>query len=144
MPSKGISEILEMVSKETKPDAKVDILRKHNSPVLRDILRLAYDKEKVWLLPEGNPPIKFNDLPGQQGNLYSEWRRMYLFFDGGNPNLTDLKREYIFIQILESLDPKDAELLCSVKDKKMPYKTVTKALIEKAWPGFFPELAKKK
>jgi len=137
MPRLGISEVLEQVSEAKKPEEKIELLRKHNSTVLRDVLRLAYDKDKVWLLPEGNPPFTRNELPGQQGNLFAEWRRMYLFFEGGNPNLTAVKREYLFIQMLESIDPRDADLICSIKDKKMPYKTVTKKLIEMAYPGFF-------
>ena len=137
MPRLGISEILEKVQEAKTADEKVLILRQNNSPVLRDILRLAYDKEKVWLLPEGTPPYEINTLTNQQGVLLGEWRKMYLFFEGGNPNLTPIKREYLFIQMLGSIDPKDAALICQIKDKKMPYKSITKNLIEKAYPGFF-------
>jgi hypothetical protein len=63
---------------------------------------------------------------------------MYLFVEGGNPNLSQLKREQIFIELLESVDPQDAELLVSVKDKKLPYKNINRNLIEKTYPGLIP------
>jgi hypothetical protein len=135
MPRLGISEILEKVSNESNPDHKVRILLENDSPVLRHILRLAFTPGVEWLLPEGTPPFQVNNLPGQQGNLYAEWRRFYLFFPGGNDNLKQMKRETIFVQILETLDPRDAVLICSIKDGKMPYKTVTANLVEKTWPG---------
>ena len=143
MPRLGISEILELVQEAKTSEEKVLILRQNNSPVLRDILRLAYDKDIVWLLPEGTPPFEENTTPKQQGVLLGEWRKMYLFFPGGNDNLKPTKREYLFIQMLSSIDPKDANLICSIKDKKMPYKSITKKLIEQAFPGFFGSTATK-
>jgi hypothetical protein len=131
----GISEILKKVEAEKDVDKKVEILRQNNSPVLQGILRMPFHKDLRWLLPEGKPPFKPTDEIGTQGRLFSEWRRLYLFFPGTPLNQT--KREMIFIQILETLDPNDADLLCAVKDKKMPYKSVTKSLIEKAFPGIF-------
>jgi len=143
----GISEILTKADNAKTTDEKVEILRKHHSTVLIDVLRMPYDKKLKWLLPEGMPPIKKNEFVGQEGNLYAEWRRMYLFFEGGpksGPPMTQTKRESLFVQVLESLDTKDAELLCSIKDKKMPYKGITKAVVEKAFPGIYDFLKEEK
>jgi hypothetical protein len=138
----GISEILKAVSDTEDYDKKIGILRKNDSPVFRHILRLAFTPGVKWLLPEGKPKIKYNDLPGQQGNLFAEWRRFYLFFPGGNDNLPDKQREAIFSHVLESLDPKDADLICYIKDGIMPYESVTAALIHDAFPGLLPEETK--
>lgn len=138
MPKLGISEIFEKISAETKMDVRVKILRDNDSPVLRHILRLAFTPGVQWLLPKGKPPFVANEVPGQQGNLFAEWRRFYLFFPGGNDNLNQIKRETIFIQILESLDPRDADLICAIKDGEMPYKGVTDILVENTWPGLIP------
>lgn len=135
----GIAEILEKVQNEPKPATKVKILQQNDTAVFRHVLRLAFTKGVQWLLPPGKPPFKVNDLPGQQGNLFAEWRRFYLFFPGGNDGLKQTKREMIFIQILESLDPRDADLICAIKDGEMPYKTVTKLLVTKAFPDLFEE-----
>ena len=132
----GIAEILARVSTEPKTDRKIEILRENESPVLLHILALAFTKGVEWLLPDGDVPFTPSDIPGQQGILYTEWRRFYLFFPGST--IAQNKREDLFIQILENLDPDDARLIVAIKDGKMPYKTVTKNLVTKAFPNLFP------
>ena len=138
----GISEILALVSEKEEFNDRVKILRDNDSAVLRHIFKLAFTPGVKWLLPEGRPPIRLNDLPGQQGNLFAEWRRFYLFFPGGNDNVKQSKRESVFIQVLESLDPKDANLICDIKDGIMPYMHVDAELINTAFPGLLPEQVK--
>jgi hypothetical protein len=71
--------------------------------------------------------------------LYAEVRKLYLFVKGGNDNLKPLRRETLFIQLLESLAPADADLLCAIKDKKMPYKGIDAKIIREAFPGLLPD-----
>lgn len=135
----GISEILEKVSKIKKKEERIEELRKHaDNTALVQLLQWTYHPQAVWLLPEGVPPYKKNQYLDQEGNLYSELRRMYLFLEGGNPDLTSTKREMLFIGLLETLAPADAELLCHIKDKKLPYKTITREIVAEAFPGILP------
>jgi hypothetical protein len=60
---------------------------------------------------------------------------MYLFIEGGNDNLKPVRREYLFVQLLENVNKEDARLLISVKDKTIPYKGITKKLVEELYPG---------
>jgi len=69
--------------------------------------------------------------------MYTEARRLYLFIEGGNPNLTQLKRESMFIDLLQSISPDDAKLLVAAKDKKLPYEGLTSATVLKAFPGLY-------
>lgn len=138
----GLSEILSKADKEKTQDGKIDVLRKNDSPSLRRVIQLTFAPEAKWLLPKGAPPYKPLDLPDANGRLYSEIRRLYLFLEGGNPNLKDWRREFLFVQLLESIDSDDANLLVHMKDGKLPYKTITRKLIEKAFPGFLPEVKK--
>jgi hypothetical protein len=132
----GVSEILEKVSKLKKKEERIEELRKHgDNRAMLQILQYALDPRIKWLLPEGTPPYKKNEYLDQESNLYSEVRRLYLFVEGGNPNLTPLKREMLFIGLLEMLAPADAALLCAAKDKKLPYKTITKEIVNEAFPG---------
>jgi hypothetical protein len=55
--------------------------------------------------------------------------------EGGNPNLKPIKREQIFIQMLEAVSADDAQLLIAMKDKKSPYKNITKDIVNEAFPG---------
>ena len=131
----GIAEILEQASKLTKKDEKIDFLRKNYSTALATVLKYALDPNIVWALPDGDPPYKKNPYTDQETMLYSEARRLYLFIEGGNPNLTNMKREMLFIGLLESIAQKDAELILAAKNKKIPYKGITANLIEEAFPG---------
>lgn len=134
-----ISEILEQASQQKTKKEKIDFLRKHDNPSLRIILKNALDPQVKWLLPEGAPPYKKSELHEAHGMLYSNIRKMYLFIDGQSPpGLTTIRREALFIDLLESVDPKDAELLLSVKDKKIPYKGITENLVKEAFEGLLP------
>jgi len=138
----GIAEILEKISKTEKKEEKLELLRKHDSSAIRTVLKYALDPEIKWALPEGTPPYKECQYLDQENMLYSEARRLYLFVEGGNPNLNKFKREALFIGLLESLAPADAKLLCSAKDKKLPYKGINIKLVNEAYPGLINEQVK--
>lgn len=131
----GYSEILKLVSEQKTEAEKIELLRKHGSEGLCQLINLAFDKDAPWDLPEGDPPYKPNPYPDQQNRLQAEQRRMYLFMKDGNPNLTKFRRETLFVEFLESIDPEDAKLILAIKSNKLPYKGLPKSLFEKAWPG---------
>lgn len=132
---KSVAEILEEATKISKKEDKIEFLRNNANPTLLKVLQWAYDPRIKWLLPEGKAPYNPTKYLDQEGNLYSEARRLYLFVEGGNPNLSSLRRETLFIQLLETLSPSEAALIESVKDKKIPYKGMTQKFVEEVFPG---------
>jgi hypothetical protein len=135
----GVAEFLEKVSKLKKKEEKIAALRYNNSDVIRTILQGAFDPRVKWMLPEGTPPYKSSELPDQENVLIRECRRLIHFVEGGNPALKQMRREALFIELLESVAPKDAVLLCNIKDKKLPYKGITAEIVNEAFPGLLPE-----
>lgn len=135
----SISEILEKASKLSKTQDKIDFLRQHWSQPLGMVIKYALDPNVKFNLPEGAPPYKPNDIVGQETRLYSEARKLYLFLEGSNKNLNKIRREALFIEMLENVDPKDAELLIAMKDKKLPYKNLNVKLFKEAYPGLIEE-----
>jgi len=134
----SISEILSQANAARKIEDRIGILRSYTPQAhLKYLLRLTFDPGAVWLLPEGKIDYKPTDIPGKESNLLSETKRLYLFIEGEKPELQQQKREMLFIQMLEGLDPKDAELLCSCKDKKLPYKNIDSKLVLETWPGLY-------
>lgn len=131
----GIHEILEMAEAAPTTEDKIMILHNHDSVVLRQILQYAYDVRAEWLLPPGPVPYRPAPYMDLEGALYSAARRLYLFLKGGNDGLRPMKREMLFVGLLEEIHPRDAELLISVKDKKLPYKSLTPELVNEAFPG---------
>lgn len=136
MPLPPISKILKDAEAIPERKKRIAFLKTHNpNGVLKQILKNIYDPSIKFDLPEGAPPYKVNEDWDNATLMYQESRRFYLFREGGNPNLHPLKREMIFIEILEALPPEEAELLIAMKDKKMPYKGITKAIVKEAFPG---------
>ncbi len=136
----GIFQVLEQTSQLKGTEEKINFLRIHGSPALQQILKYAFDPSIVWDLPEGAPPYTPCIYPAQEMRLFAEARRLYLFVKGGNPNLTKIKREALYIELLESIHPEDAKLLIDIKDKKVPYKGITAKLVKEAFPGLIEEL----
>ena len=98
-----ISVIIETAAAFKKIEERAEFLRKHDSTALQTVLKYGLDPKIKWALPEGAPPYKECQALDIEGMLYSEARRLYLFVEGGNQNLTKLKREMLFINMLESL-----------------------------------------
>ena len=136
---RSISEILAEADSKGKKDAKIQVLRDNYTPALGNILVYAYSPDIKWLLPEGDPPYSSTRYIDQEGNLFSEIRRLYLFVEGGNPGLKQNRREALFVAMLETVDASDAKLLCAMKDRKLPYKSLTSKLILEAFPGLYPD-----
>ena len=132
-----ISEVLRKVSNAKTKKEKIEILHKHNSQALRSILIWNFDESVVSMLPEGDVPYTPNDAPvgTDHTRLEQEYKGLYRFVKGGADKLPSLKRESLFVQLLEGLSAEEAELICLVKDKKLSskYKRITKAVIQEAF-----------
>jgi hypothetical protein len=102
----------------------------------------TYDPTVEFLIPDTPPPWKKNDYIGVEGMLYSEARRLKIFIKGGGyDNLNKVKREQLFISLLEDVDNADAELLCKMITKK-PFKGIPKSVAIAAFPEDYPQVEK--
>ena len=131
----GIAEFFDNLSKIKKKEDRVNVLRQNDHFAIKTILQGAFDPRIKWLLPPGDPPYKVNDLVDQENVLIKDCRKLVYFVEGGHPNLKQAKREAMFIELLETVTPADAKLLCAIKDKKFPYKNVTADIVKEAFPG---------
>lgn len=128
----ALSDIIAAAGKEENLEVKVAILRKYDCPALREILRYTFDPRIQWILPPGSPPFKHTEEVGAEGRLYAEIRKLYLFVQGGNSNLSPIRREQLFITMLETVYPGDADLLLKMKDKNLP--GLTTEIVNTAYP----------
>ena len=136
----GIAEILKKVN-DAPASKRIEILQKygHNNMALYTILKYTFDKRVVFLLPPGSPPYTENPYVDQHSNLYNEVRRFYLFVEGPQTNLTPVKREMLFIKLLENVDKEDAKIVIKMKDHQKPYPNITEKLINQAFPGMLEQ-----
>ena len=133
--TKSISEILKEAASRKKITDRAEVLQANDSPVLQGVLKLAFQKEIKWALPEGTVDYNETKSVDNQQVLFSEFGKFYMFLEGGMPELRQLKRETIFIQMLEALDPEDAKLILAIKDHVMPYEGITDRVVDLAFPG---------
>ena len=132
-------EVLQKVSNAKTKKEKVDLFKKHNSPALRQLMIINFDESILSELPEGDVPYTPNDAPvgTDHTRLEQEYRGLYRFFKGGDSRIKSLKRETMFVQLLEGLSAEEAELLVLVNDGRLneKYKRITKAVVSEAFPS---------
>ena len=130
-------EVLQKISNAKTKAQKVKLLEEYNTPALRAILIANFDESVISMLPDGEVPYKKNDAPEETEHtkLDHEYRKLYLFFKGG-ANISQTRRETLFIQLLEGLHQGEAEVLCLVKDKKIGKRwKITRQCVEQAFPS---------
>ena len=131
----SVDEILMGIDQLKTNEERVATLKKYKHDAIEAILRGAFDPDIKWALPAGPVPYRASGAIDQQGMLYSEYKRFYIFIEGSCPNLRQARRELLFVQFLESLHPADAALMSHVKDKHLPYPNITPELVDEAFPG---------
>lgn len=134
---KSIAWILEFTSKLPNQAEQIKCLQANDNNAIRTVLRFCFDPNIKWLLPAGDAPYQQCEFPNVENMLYAEARRLYLFVEGGNNNLHPLKRESMFIDLLQSITPEDARMLVSIKDKQLPFEGLSAETVLKAYPGLF-------
>lgn len=132
----NVHEILEQVSKAKSRTDKINILKSNqNNWAMKDILRGTFDDLVTWNLPNGKPPYEPADERSTPSNLMKHNKKFAYFIPNGpGSKMASVKREKIFLDMLETVHPKDAELLVGMINKKMPVKGVTKKLVQEAFP----------
>ena len=158
-----VFEVLEVVSSQRSAAKKVEVLKKYEHNSIKAVLIWNFDESVISMVPEGEVPYGdpneqsaydgslsrniANEVKGGQSatgqdldgrnktSLRKEWNILYNFVKGGNDSLTKTRREMMFINLLRGLHPKEAELLCLVKDKALTTKyKLTKANVSEAYP----------
>ena len=137
-PNPFLNEILDYVETQKTKAKKVQALQEYRDDSLTAILIWNFDDRVQSAIPEGQVPYKENEVPvgTDHTSLRREWKQLYHFIKGGNDSLSSLRRESMFIQLLEGLHPKEAEIICLVKDKELEsvYPKVTLDVVKEAFP----------
>tara|TARA_Y100001970_G_scaffold261715_1_gene345133 strand:- start:2582 stop:3100 length:519 start_codon:yes stop_codon:yes gene_type:complete len=158
-----IHEVLELASKQRSKAKKVEALQAYEHDSIKAVLIWNFNQTVISLLPEGPVPYgdgedqqllngslsenlareaaggetaTRQDLQGQgRTSLRREWTKLYHFVKGGNDKLPGMRRESMFITLLQQLHPSEAEILVLVKDKLLTDKyNITKEIVAEAYP----------
>ena len=137
-PNPFIHEILDYVDSQRTKAKKVQALQEYRDDSLTAILIWNFDDRVTSAVPEGQVPYKENEVPvgTDHTSLRKEYKNLYHFVKGGNDSLSAIRRETMFIQMLEGLHPQEADILTLVKDGGLErqYPKLTKGVIDTAFP----------
>tara|TARA_B100000575_G_scaffold61245_1_gene46636 strand:+ start:267 stop:761 length:495 start_codon:yes stop_codon:yes gene_type:complete len=142
-----VHEIFTKINNAKDKPQKIAVLKQFDNQAMRQLLKAAFDPKIKFDLPEGNPPYIKNEAPAgtEHTSLASEARKLYHFVVGGNNQITKLKKETMFIQMLEGLHGDDAEVLMAIKNKTLnnAYKGLTANLVKETfnWNDDFVRIA---
>ena len=158
-------EVLDAASKQRAKAKKVEVLQRYSDPSLKALFIWNFDDTVISVLPAGEVPYssvgeqnvssgtlsgKIDDAIYKMGEMGSnslgsqdqghstirrEFKNFYNFIKGGNDTLSSLRRETMFINILEGLHPLEAEIVCLVKEKNLESKyKISKEVVSTAYP----------
>ena len=136
-PNPFLHEILELASKQRAKAKKIEILQQYENDALKTIFIWNFDETVISVLPVGEVPFNKNEVPvgTDHTSLRREYKHLYNFVKGGNDGLSGLRRETMFIQMLEGLHPEEAEVVCLCKDKRLAEKyKITYDIVKQAYP----------
>ncbi len=136
-PNPFMNEILDLVSEQKTTAKQIDILKEYENDALKALFVWNFDDSVISLLPVGDVPYKPNDSPlgTDHSSLRREWKNFYVFVKGGNDSLSTIRRETIFIQMLEGLHVDEAKILILAKDKNLSDKyKIEKDVVVEAFP----------
>ena len=136
---RNIYEIFDEFELAKTKQERIDVLRKNYSPTLDEVIRLAFHPEFEWLVKEMPEEYKVPDtLPGiSHAKLSTELRRLYLF-QKGNPTaerLTKQKQKELLLQLLESIEPREAEVVIGIFNKDLGVRGLTLKFVQEVFPN---------
>jgi hypothetical protein len=130
-------EVLTKVNNAKDKPKKVEVLKQHDTPGLRRIIKGSFDPNIKWDIPEGTPPYIANEAPEgtEHSLLENESRKLWHFVEGADNTLSKTRKETMFIQILEALHKSEAEVVILMKDKELHrhYKGLSAAVVKEAF-----------
>ena len=130
-------EILTKVNNAKDKPKKIAVLKEHDTPGLRRIIKGSFDPNITWDLPEGAPPFIANEAPEgtEHSLLENESKKFWHFVTGADAATSKTRKETMFVQILEALHKSEADVAIKMKDKELHkhFKGLSTAVVKEAF-----------
>lgn len=140
---KNIFEVLDEFEMANSKKEKLAVIEKNLSKTLVQVFELTYHPNYEWLITEmpDNYIIPTNTAPGiSTAQLSTEIRKLYMFRKG-DPTAERLgpkKRNELLLQLLESLEPREAEVIIGIFKKDLGVNGLNYKFIKEAFPNLLP------
>ena len=140
---KNLYEVFDEFELATNKKDRMLVLEKNLSQILVNVLQLTYHPDFKWKvkeLPE-NYKMPTDMLPGiTYDSLNAQLKRLYMFREGDNTaeKLSKRRSEELLLQILESLEPREAEVILGIFQKDLGVKGLDYKFVKEAFPNLLP------
>ena len=139
---KNMYEVFDEFELANSQQEKLLVIQNNLSKTLVETLRLTYHPGFQWLVHEMPHNYKIPDIPPGLSfcQLGTELRKLYLF-QKGNPtaeNLDPRKQNELLIQLLESLEPREAEVVIGIFKKDQGVDGLTYDFVKASFPDMLP------
>ena len=132
-----IYEVVNKAASQNKKADKIRILKENESFALKSVLQGTYNPNIEFDLPEGAPPYTPSEPQSVPTTLHKQAKRFSYFVPPKSTQMNPVKKETMFIQLLEGIHPEDAKLVLQMKDKKT-FKGISAAVVKEAFPDILP------
>jgi len=140
---KPLYEVFDEFEEAKNKKERMDVIGKNLSPMLVEVLKLTYHPNYQWMIddiPE-NYKIPQDVLPGiTHDTLNNALRRIYIVQKGHSTAeaLTPKRRNELMIQMLESLEPREAEIIAGILRKDQGVKGLDYKFVKEAFKDMLP------
>ncbi len=140
---KNIYEVWDEFKKAKNKEERKEVLRKNDSETLRIVIQGAMHPAIQYVF-DSPAPYKPSDAPPGMGymNMEGAVKKIYLYVKGSkrvDPNVSQSRKENLFIQLLESMEAPESEVLMNMVLKDLKVKGLTPELVKEVWPGILPD-----
>jgi hypothetical protein len=139
---KNIYEVFDEFELASNHNSRMEVIRLNLSKTLVDVLHYTFHPDHEWLVKELPHNYKFPDtLPGMSyAQLSTQFRKLYLFKKGDATaeSLSPNKRNELLLQLLESLEPREAEVVIGIFNKDLGVKGLDYKFVKGAFPQLLP------
>ena len=139
---KNIYEVWDEFEQANNKKERMAVIAGNLSKTLHDVLLLTYHPNCNWYITELPEEYRIPDTPPGLGyaSLSTELRRLYMF-QKGHPtaeNLSEKKRKELLIELLENLEPREAEVVIGVLQKDQHVRGLDYKFVKEAFPNMLP------
>ena len=140
---KALYEIFDEFEEAKTKETRMSVIERNLSKVLVDVLQLTYHPDFQWKVKElpDNYRIPDDVLPGlTYDSLASQLRRLYIFREGDATaeKLDPKRRTDLLFQLLNSLEPREAEIIMGIFQKDQGVKGLDYKFVKEAFPNMLP------
>jgi hypothetical protein len=139
---KNIYEIFDEFEAAKNKQQRMDVIGRNLSKVLTEVLQLGFHPQPQWYFDELPESYVVKDVPAgmSYAQLTTEMRKLYMFQKGNEiaDKLTDKKREQLLVELLQNLEPREAEVIMGIFRKDFGVKGLDYKFVKEAFPAMLP------